>query len=133
MKIMIVDDEAAALNKMKILLDTYGECTLCTKAVQALLLYGTAINEGAPFELVSIDLQLENSDGNELLEKMNQVEIKKGVPPAKKLIVTAMGTAENLVIAHAKGCDAFLVKPVKRDALEQKMAALGYAKKKPAA
>lgn len=126
---MIVDDETAALNKMKILLSPYGECTLCSNAVQALLLYTRAIKEGQPFELVSIDIQLENRDGNELLDRMIQIEIKEGAPAAKKIIVTAVGTAENLVIAHAKGCDAFLVKPVKRDAMELKMASFGYAKK----
>ena len=35
MKILIIDDEMAALTKMKVLLSAYGECVLSTNAGQA--------------------------------------------------------------------------------------------------
>lgn len=130
MKILIIDDEMAALTKMKVLLSPYGECTLATKGPQALQLCQEAIASQSPFELITIDIHLGEVDGNELLEKISQLESKEQVPAATKIMVTAQGTAENLVLAHAKGCDAFIVKPVKRDALDQKMLSLGYEKTK---
>lgn len=130
MKILIIDDEMAALAKMKLLLNSYGECTLSTNADQALQLCEEAIKAQKPFKLISIDIQLGDVDGNDLLEKINQLELEAQVPAATKIMVTAMGTAENLVLAHAKGCDAFIVKPVKRDPLDQKMLSLGLKKKK---
>lgn len=133
MKILIVDDEMAALTKMKALLVPYGECTLCTNAAQALQMCSRAIRGGVPFELITIDIQLGEADGNQLLERINQLEVLEHTPAAKKLMVTASGTKENLVKAYSKGCDGFLVKPVKRDAMEQKMLSLGYAKKGSAA
>ncbi len=129
MKILIVDDEMAALTKMKVLLVPYGECTLAANAVQALQLCARAIQDGTPFEVVTIDIQLGDANGHDLLNAIKQLEIKENTPPSKKLMITASGTRENLIKAHAKGCDGFIVKPVMRDALEQKMLALGFAPK----
>ena len=133
MKILIVDDEMSALTKMKVLLTPYGDCTLSTHGHQALQFCSKAIEGGVPFELITIDIQLGDTTGHDLLEKINEMEAKDNVRPATKIMITASGTKENLIKAHAKGCDAFLVKPVKRDALEQKMLSLGYAKKGAAA
>ncbi len=129
MKIMIVDDEMAALTKMKVLLSAFGECTLCTGSQQAVQLCAKAIEGGRPFELITIDIHLGQADGNDLLEQINQLEAKQRATPAKKLIITASGTKENLVKAYQKGCDGFIVKPVQRDALDQKMLSLGFVKK----
>ncbi len=129
MKILIIDDEMAALTKMKVLLSAYGECVLSTNAGQALQLCSKAIITGVPFELMTIDIQIGNDSGHDLLEKINQLELRENSPAAIKIMVTATGTKENLVKAYAKGCDGFLVKPVQRDALEQKMLSLGYARK----
>jgi two-component system, chemotaxis family, chemotaxis protein CheY len=126
-KILIVDDEMAALTKMKILMAPYGACTLATNAVQALQLCAKAILGGTPFEMVTIDIQLGDASGHDLLNAIKQLENKENSPPSKKLMVTASGTRENLMKAHAKGCDGFIVKPVMRDALEQKMQSMGFA------
>ena len=129
MKILIVDDEMAALTKMKVLMSAFGECTLCTGSQQAVQLCAKAIEGGRPFELITIDIHLGRADGNELLEEINQIEAKQRATPAKKLVITASGTKENLVKAYQKGCDGFIVKPVQRDALDQKMLSLGFVKK----
>lgn len=129
MKILIIDDEMSALTKMKVLLTPYGDCSLSTHGHQALQLCRKAIDGGVPFELITIDIQLGDTTGHDLLEKISDMEATANVRAAKKIMVTASGTKENLIKARTKGCDAFLVKPVKRDALEQKMLALGYAKK----
>ncbi len=133
MKILIIDDEMSALTKMKVLLSPYGECTLSTHGHQAMQFCTKAIEGGVPFELITIDIQLGDTTGHDLMEEIKTLETKANVSPARKIMITASGTKENLVKARAKGCDAFLVKPVKRDALEQKMLSLGYAKKGAAA
>lgn len=129
MKILIIDDEMAALTKMKVLLAPYGDCTLSTHGHQAMQFCTKAIEGGVPFELITIDIQLGDTTGHDLMEEIKKMEANARVVPARKLMITASGTKENLLKAHAKGCDGFLVKPVKRDALEQKMLSLGYVKK----
>ncbi len=129
MKILIIDDEIAALTKMKVLLLAYGDCLLSTNGAQAIKLCEKSISEGVYFDLITIDIHIGDENGNELMEKIIELEENAQVPPAKKIMITAMGTAENLVLSHAKGCDAFLVKPVKRDALSLKMSSLGFTPK----
>lgn len=131
MKILIVDDEITALTKMKVLLSSYGDCTLSTNMGQALQLCQKAIRSGIPFDIITIDIQLGNDNGHDLLENINQMELRERTTPAKKFMVTASSTKENLVKAYSKGCDGFIVKPVKRDDLEQKMLSLGYTKRTP--
>ncbi|MBT8340116.1 MAG: response regulator [Desulfatitalea sp.] len=129
MNILVVDDEMAALTKMKVLLTPYGECTLSTHGQQAFQKYVKAAQSGVPFGLVTIDIQLGELSGHDLLEQINQFEAKDGVTPARKLMISASGTRENLLKAHSKGCDGFLVKPVKRDDLEHKLLTMGFVKK----
>jgi two-component system chemotaxis response regulator CheY len=132
MKILIIDDEMPVLTKMKVLLSAYGECTLATTARQAIQLCTSALQENKPFDLITIDIHLKDVSGLDLLASINQIENETTLPPAKKVVVTAAGTKDNIIRAMIKGCDGFLVKPVKRDTLEQKLDSLGFVKPSPA-
>ena len=133
MKILIIDDEMPVLTKMKVLLSAYGACTLATTAQQAIQLCTSALQENKPFDLITIDIHLKDVSGLDLLASIIQIENETPLPPAKKVVVTAAGTKDNIIRAMIKGCDGFLVKPVKRDTLEQKLAGLGFGKPSPAA
>ena len=128
MKILIIDDEITALTKLKVLLTAYGECTMSTKSEQALRLYENSIQKQAFFDLVLIDIHLSEASGLDILESFTQMEVEAEVPHAIKIVVTASGTKENLIKAYSKGCDGFLVKPVKRDTLDEKLQSFGFEK-----
>lgn len=128
MKILIIDDEITALTKMKALLSSYGDCTMTTHAEQALRLFEAAIEDKKPFDLVFIDIQLSQTSGFAILDSLIQMEIQSDAARSIKIMVTASGTKANLVKAYTKGCDGFLVKPVKRDVLEEKLLGLGLTK-----
>ena len=128
MKILIIDDEITALTKMKALLSNYGDCTMTTHAEQALRLFEAAIEDKTPYDLVFIDIQLSQTSGFDILDSLIQMEIQSDAARSIKIMVTASGTKANLVKAYTKGCDGFLVKPVKRDVLEEKLLGLGLTK-----
>ena len=128
MKFLVIDDEMAALTKMKMLLSAYGDCTLATNATQALQQCAKAIQQGTPYNLITIDIHLPEISGLDLVAAINKLETSHKVQASKKIIVTASGTPDNLFQAKAKGCDSFIVKPVKRDTLADKMAMLGFKK-----
>ena len=133
MKILVIDDEMTALTKMKVLLSAYGACTMVTSGSQALQQCAKAIQNGQPFDLITFDIQLPETSGIDLLAAINKLETSRGIPASKKIMVTASGTRDNLIQATAKGCDGFIVKPVKRDTLKEKMAALGFIPEGPSA
>ena len=129
MKILIIDDEIAVLTKLKAILSDYGDCIMTTDADQGLRLFQTAIESQSPFELVLIDIQLAQASGLDLLAAMIDMEIQSKASHALKMMVSASGTKANLVKAFTRGCDGFLVKPVKRDVLIEKLGSLGIHKK----
>lgn len=133
MRILIVDDEMPVLAKMKVMLSAYGECVLASNAQHALQLFTAAAQKGTPFHLITIDINLDGTNGIDLLEAMIRLENQQAQPIAKKIMVSASGTKDNLIRARIKGCDGFMVKPVKRDTLIEKMTSLGYCPAPPTA
>ena len=129
MKYLIVEDEMTALIKMKAMLSAYGEGTGVTNGYQAIEQCAAAIKKGAPLDLITIDIGLPKVSGLKVLQAINKLESDNDAPASKKIMVTASGTKDNLLKAASSGCDGFLVKPVKKDTLEEKMTALGFAKK----
>jgi two-component system, chemotaxis family, chemotaxis protein CheY len=129
MNFLIIEDEMTALIKMKAMLSAYGEGTGVTNGYQALEQCAAAIKKSAPFDLITIDIGLPKISGLKVLQAINKLEGDHHVPASKKIMVTASGTKENLIKAASSGCDGFMVKPVKKDTMEEKMAALGFVKK----
>lgn len=129
MNILIIDDEPAVLTKMEAMLTPYGKCSQAASALQTMKLCADAVNGNVYFDLITIDIQLPDSNGIELLMSINQLEVKSNVAPAKKIMITSSSTKENLQKAFLNGCDGFMVKPVKRDTLDQKMQSLGFVER----
>ena len=129
MNFLVIEDEMTALIKMKAMLSAYGEGTGVTNGYQALEQCAAAIKNGTAFDLITIDIGLPKVSGLKVLQAINKLEDDHDVPASKKIMVTASGTKDNLVKAAASGCNGFLVKPVRKDTLDEKMTALGFAKK----
>lgn len=129
MNFLVIEDEMTALIKMKAMLNAYGEGTGVTNGYQALEQCAAAIKKGTPFDLITIDIGLPKVSGLQVLQAINKLESDNKVPASKKIMVTASGTKDNLIKATSSGCDGFMVKPVRKDTLEEKMAALGFEKK----
>lgn len=125
MKILVVDDEYVALTKMTTLLSPYGECDAATHARQAFELFKNASESGEPYGLITIDIHLPDIDGIELLKMIRQSERHFGGAIAKKIIISVEGSAHNVTLAARNECDAFLVKPVTRATLADKLASIG--------
>jgi two-component system, chemotaxis family, chemotaxis protein CheY len=129
MNFLVIEDEMTALIKMKAMLSAYGQGTGVTNGYQALEQCAEAIKKGKPFDLIAIDIGLPKVSGLQVLQAINKLEKDHQIPPSKKIMVTASGTKDNLIKAASSGCDGFMVKPVKKDTLEEKMAAWGFEKK----
>lgn len=124
LKILIIDDEIAALTKMKVMLAPYGECILANSGKQAVELIKTAIMNNSYFDLITIDIELPDMNGIEILDHIKNFE-KIYSKNAIKFMVSASGTTENVINALSRQCHDFLVKPVKKDLLHQKLIKFG--------
>lgn len=130
MKILIVDDESTALEKMAMLFSAYGECDTAADGEMALQMFSAAVHNDNPYDLISIDVELPGVTGIQILETIYSDEQKRKTSPCKKIMITASGTRENIIAAAKYKCDCFLVKPVKRNVFDEKMAEIGLNKLK---
>ncbi len=126
MKILIVDDEYVALSKMTTLLSKYGDCKFATDGKQALKLFDIAVaDEGHPYDLITIDIDMPKIDGLELLKIISQKEQNRNISRAKKIIISAENSADNVLQAVQNHCDAFIAKPVLKRTLVDKLKEIG--------
>lgn len=124
---LTVDDEFVALSKVVSVLETLGPCDAFTSGQQALEQFRRTLAKGGHYDLILIDINLSDTNGLELLGRFQKEERACGAKPAKKLIVSANSTVFNVEAAIAGNCDGFLVKPVRRAVLLEKLAALQLA------
>jgi two-component system chemotaxis response regulator CheY len=126
MKILVIDDEFVALARIKAFLKKIGDCDTSTNPKEALMQYRDAIEKGEPYNLVTIDIDMPQLDGFEVLKIMEQIERRLGVNPAKKLMVSAGGTVDNVLAAKDMRCEGFIVKPIDKKSLFDKIRDMGF-------
>jgi len=126
MKILIVDDEPASLKKMTMLLIPYGKCETADTGEKAKAFFFKSFEENERFGLVVIDIGLPDINGLELLRLICNKETETMETPSKKIVMTAQSSMDNVKKAVGM-CDAFFVKPVKKDMLINKLHEIGIS------
>ncbi len=125
MRILVVDDEFVALERLKIILGSFGRCEPATNANQAFEMFRKAIAKSDRYDLITIDIEMPGKDGIELLRMIREEEEYPKVKPAKTIMVSAVGCPSNVYRSLDSRCDAFIVKPVRRQIIFEKLQALG--------
>lgn len=125
MRFLVVDDEYLALNRLIALLKPYGECDAAIHASQACEMFRIALAKQRPYNLATIDIDMPDTSGTELLRMLRQMEEQAGVAPTKVIMVSASSTYHNVCWSIAHKCDDFIVKPVQKDVLHKKLQSLG--------
>ncbi len=120
MRILLIDDESVALTKLGLMLAGTGDCDKAASGIQATERFVQAIGDNQPYDLVTIDIELPDITGLDLLDRFCELERKNGIRPAKKIMITAHSKVDYVVKARSR-CDAFLVKPLRKAALIEKI------------
>jgi len=120
MRILLIDDEPIALTKLELMLTNVGVCDTAASGVEATERFVKAIDANRPYELVTIDIELPDITGLDLLHRFLLLEKKNGIAPAKKIMVTAHSNVDYVVKVKDK-CDAFVVKPLRKATLLAKI------------
>ena len=124
MKTLIVDDEIVFRETLRAMLEPYGTCHMVMDGALAVQAFNAALQAGEPFQLVLLDIQMPNMDGQEALLKMRQLERQAhhgALHEAERAIIlmqTSMEDPVQLATAFKTGhCNGYLVKPVDQDDL----------------
>lgn len=132
MKILVVDDEFVSLNKLTLLLTAYGDCTGATNGEQALDMFIAAQEAKAPYDLITMDIDMPGMSGQEVVEKIRRWELDHGISSAKDeakiLMVTAMTDGKNIMSSFRRGCEGYITKPFDNGKIEQALHDLGFSR-----
>ncbi len=125
MRVLVVDDDFIALSKLVAILGRYGECEAATYGKQAMKMFCDAAAQGHPYDLITLDIEMPEINGIELLKMMVEKEDISQIPRAKKIMITGSSSRGNVFQAVENRCDAFLVKPVTSDVMSRLLVKLG--------
>lgn len=105
-----------------------GETVTTNSGAGALAQFQMAMNNSAPFDLVTLDISMPDMDGRTVLRQMRRAESAGAVePPATIIMTTAKMNKSVILDAIDSGCSDYITKPVSQARLMKKLRALGFS------
>lgn len=115
MKCLVVEDQEMVRELMVIHLMDYCEVDTAADGVEGVALFSRALEEQRPYQLVCLDIQMPNMDGQEALKQMRRLEMEDSNSQGKAVIIMTTASNEVTDIEEALwqgDCTDYLVKPV---------------------
>ena len=128
MKILIVDDDQTSAKLLDGYLKMYGECHIAESGEEGLEAIKYAMQNNAPYELVTLDIMMPIIDGHETLKTIRELErstFNVSGKSAKIIMVSALDDINTVMKSFQELCDAYLTKPVIRKDLFNELVKLG--------
>ena len=125
MRILIVDDDPVSRLAMSSTLKPYGECAGAENGREGLARFTEALDAGAPFDLVFMDIQMPVMDGHTALAAIRELEKDRAVPPgheAKAVMITCHDDIKNVSCSFFHGqVTCYFTKPIDLRAMVQEL------------
>ena len=115
MKILIVDDDKVSSNYLLKIFSKYGTCDIAVNGIEAVDAFLLALDEGHPYDLISLDLMLPLFDGEDVLATIRKVEHDRKLEMAKrvKVVITSALFDRELTDKLAQyGFEEYFTKPI---------------------
>jgi two-component system, sensor histidine kinase and response regulator len=115
--VLIVDDNASNRTILTKMLESFGgRATAIPSGLEAVANLRSSAQIGDPFDIVLLDMQMPEMDGEETLAAIKEDHIVGNI---KVLILTSMGKRGDAVRLKDQGCAGYLLKPVKQSQLRE--------------
>jgi len=127
MRFLVADDEELVREQICATLRDYGECDAVNSGRNAVKMFALAHAHNIHYDAIIVDIQMPDIDGFKALDVVNEREFSHGMLPARKVIITAHSSADNVHLAQSK-CDALLVKPITSEQIRGVLTRLGLVR-----
>lgn len=131
MKTLLAEDDFASRKFMDKYLSQFGECDVTVDGEEAVGAFMMALEDGAPYDLICLDVMMPVLDGYQVLKAVRNIEEEKKIPKDKRvkiIMTTALNEERNVKKAFELECDAYSGKPIDVDRFEQVLKKLSLIK-----
>ena len=93
----------------------FGRCDVATDGHEAVHAVRVAIEENQPFDLIFLDIQMPNFDGQQALpeiRKLEELNVEDFGEGGKIIMITSLSEMKNIMKAYKGQCDDYLIKPL---------------------
>ena len=118
MKSLIIDNNPVDRNLLKSIVTSFGKCQEVTSGKIALALVKKALKTSTHFDVITLDPNLPDRDGIEVLLDIRNAEEEVGTKNTKRALIFMIASAwekDRAVTAFSAGCDDYLLKPLDRE------------------
>jgi CheY-like chemotaxis protein len=128
MRTLIVDHDLFSRKKLAESLSPYGDCESVATGETAIQRFQQAVAENNPYTLVTLDIDLSDIEGYELLHRLRSIGLAYGHPSPLFLMVGRQSGQEDILRAVANHCAGYLVKPLNKEKIVQALQRLDLQK-----
>jgi len=128
---LVVDDSLTCRTLLRAFLSEYGDCAAVTNSWEAVDAVDKAFDRGQRYDLICMDINMPEMDGYEALKAIRKTEYDRGIMglDCTKIVMTSVRDDPGSVMAAFRaGCEAYIIKPVKKPRLLKEIRALGLIK-----
>jgi two-component system chemotaxis response regulator CheY len=130
MKALVVDDDFTNRLLLQRFLSELGEVHIAVDGEEAVEAVRLALSTREPYELILLDINMPQLDGQQSLRIIRELEDSYGLTGShhsKVVMTTAMGDKDNVMAAFRGQADAYLLKPVQKPRLLETVRGWGLA------
>lgn len=124
MKILLAEDDFATRKYMVNMLMKYGECDVAVDGIEAIDAFVMALEDGAPYDLICLDIMMPLMDGYQALASIRKLEEEQHISAdkaVKVIITTALKEQRNVKMAYELGCSVYSGKPIEPETFEAEL------------
>jgi two-component system, chemotaxis family, chemotaxis protein CheY len=124
LRILVVEDDFLSRSLLTKIVSEYGEVEVAADGIEAVEAVKRSYGSGMPYELIFLDIMMPRKDGQTALREIRAFEESSGVsaPDTCKIIMTtALGDAKNVMGAFGSQCEAYVVKPFSKKAIDEQV------------
>ncbi len=128
MKCLIIEDDSISRKLLEVYLADRAECSAACDGREAVGMFEEALKANVPYDLICLDIMMPEMDGRETLEAIREIEADYGIgglDGAKVIMTTALDDSTDIFSAFREGCEAYVVKPVRKEKLLEEVRKLG--------
>jgi two-component system, chemotaxis family, chemotaxis protein CheY len=131
MRTLIVEDGFTNRVFLQTFLSRFGECHIAVNGKEAVQAVRQALGEGAPYDLICMDILMPEMNGQEAVKEVRALEEARGIPSqeaVKIIMTTAVTDIQQVMKSFRELCDAYLFKPIDTARLLGELKAFGLVK-----